>query len=62
MSEVRIYLTVDGEETKVEVVDGEKRIDISRLILLRGMDMRLDVAERVILMDCTVEMFTQGGE
>ena len=62
MSEVKIYLTVDGEETKVEVVDGEKRIDISRLILLRGMDMKLDVAGHVILMDCTVEMFTQGGE
>ena len=61
MPEVEIHLTANGKEIKVEVVEGEKRIDISHLILLRGMNMRLDVAERVILMDCTMTMFTQGG-
>ena len=59
--EAKIYLTVDGDEAKVEVVDGEKRIDISNLILLRGLNMRLDSEEWVIFMDCTVKMYTKGG-
>ena len=61
MSEVEIYLTVDGKEIKVEVVEGGKRIDISHLILLRGIDMGLDAVENVILMDCKLKMLTQGG-
>lgn len=58
--EAKIYLTVDGDEAKVEIVVGEKKIDISHLIILGGMNIRLDSAERVILMNCAVKMYTKG--
>lgn len=61
MSEAEIHLIVNKEEIKVEVVEGEKRIDIAHLILLRGMNMKLEPAERVLLMDCTMKMYTKGG-
>ena len=54
--EAKIYLTVDGDEAKVEIVDGEKKIDISHLIILGGMNLRMDS----IFMDCAVKMYTKG--
>lgn len=61
MPEAKIHLIVNEEEIKVEVVERGKRIDISPLILLRGMNMKLEPVECVLLMDCTMKMYTKGG-
>jgi len=58
--EAKIYLTVDGDEAKAEIVVGEKKIDISHLILLRGLDMEIDAEEKILLMNCIVKMCTKG--